>query len=453
MEFTEEQLANEEWRDIEGHDGYKISSLGRTKVLEKSVEYSDGRKRTFPSKILKLKTDKAGNVLTRFNGDKSVNVRVDRLVAEAFIPNPDNNEHVLHVDGNMLNCAVSNLRWATIDEVAQTANNALPMEEDGVVWCGIRDYEDLYQIGTNGKVRSLSRAVKYGRGDRIYPGRVMSPLIDSCGYEFIRLVRNGRQETRRIDVMVADAFLPRNCDEAYVVHKDGNTLNSQVENLERMTFDEYVTYRKPGFIASVSEPGEKWRDIPDFFNHYMVSDYGRVISLPRFAKNAHGIMEVDGRILTPKIDEFGYRRVILVDGSRSKTMQIHRLVAKAFCPNPHNKDIVNHLDETPGHDWASNLSWVTTLENVTYGNAIAKRLANTNYKEAYRRRGNPVLQFDLDGEIVRRWNNVREIQETLGYRSQTIRMACSRRGHRGSQKGKAYGYRWDFEGVDYGKAS
>lgn len=442
-------FVNEEWRDIEGHGGYQISSYGRTKVLEKLVEYEDGRRRVFPEKILKLKTDKTGQVLTRLYGENPANVRVDRLVAETFLVNTDNKEHVLHIDGDMLNCAASNLRWATIDEIVQAANDRLPMEENGVTWRGVRGYEDLYQIGTNGKIRSLNRAVKYGHGDRMYPGRAMTPIFDNCGYEFIWLVRDGNREARRIDTMVADAFLPESCDRTFVVHMDGDILNNQIENLARMTFDEYVTYKKPEFIASVSEPGENWRDIPEFYNHYMVSDRGRVLSLPRFADNAQGTREVEGRVLTPKVDEFGYRRVILNDGSKNKTVPVHRLVAKAFCPNPSNKDIVNHLDETPGHDWAGNLAWATTQENVTYGNAIAKRLANTDYKKAYSRRGAPILQFDLDGELVRCWNNANEIHEALGFRSRAIRDACGKRGHMGSRNGKAFGFIWCYE-EDYG---
>ena len=436
---------NEEWRDIEGHEGYQVSSCGRTKVLEKFVEFSDGRQRVFPEKILKLKTNKTGQVLTSLNDGRSCSARVDRLVAEAFLPNEDDKEHVLHVDGDKANCAASNLRWATIEELAQAANDALPMEEDGVVWCGVRGYEDLYQIGTNGEARSLSKAVKYGHGDRVLPGRVMTPLIDNCGYEFIRLRRDDNTEARRIDTMVADAFLPENCDRTIVVHKDGDILNSRVENLARMTFDEYVTFKKQEFIASVSEPDENWRDIPDFFNHYMVSDHGRVLSLPRFANNAQGVMEVAGTVLTPKVDEFGYRRVILSDGSKNKTIAVHRLVAKAFCANPRKMDVVNHLDMTPGHDWASNLAWVSTQENVTYGDAIAKRLASTDHKKARSRRGAPILQFDLDGEIVRCWNNVHEMHEALGFRVRTVLGACWRTGHRGLQKGHAFGYKWYFE--------
>lgn len=366
-------MAHEVWRDVPDYEGYQVSDRGRTKVLEKFVEYSDGRKRTFPEKILKLKTSKNGQVLTRFNGKNTVTVRVDRLVAETFIPNPDNKCHVLHIDGDMLNCAASNLRWATIEEIVQAANDALPMEENGVTWSGVRGYEDLYQIGTNGEVRSLSKAVRYGRGDRVYPGMTMTPMIDNCGYEFIHLIRNSDSESRRIDVMVADAFLPENCDATCVVHKDGNILNSRVENLTRMTMHEYVTYKKPEFIASVSEPGESWRDIPDFFNHYMVSDYGRVLSLPRFANSANGSREVEGRILTPKLDVSGYKRVILSSDGASKTMLVHRLVAKAFVANPSNLPVVDHINCDPTDARACNLRWCTQAQNVAFSREKNRR--------------------------------------------------------------------------------
>lgn len=394
-------LDGEEWRDVVGYENYQVSSSGRTKALDKFVEFVDGRQRTFPEKILKLKTDKSGHVLTRFNCENSVNVRVDRLVAEAFIPNPNNNEYVLHIDGDMLNCAASNLRWATIDEIAQAANDELPMEEDGVVWRGVRGYEDLYQIATNGAVRSLNKVVRYGLGYRVYPWMVMTPLIDNCGYEFIRLIRNGCIESRRIDTMVADAFLPENCDRTCIVHKDGDILNSKLENLVRMSFDEYVTYKKPEFIAMASEPGESWRDIPEFFNRYMVSDCGRVLSLPRFANAANGPREVDGGILTPKIDELGYKRVNLSNGDTDKTVLVHRLVAQAFVANPSGLSVVDHINGDTSDARACNLRWCTQAQNVAFSVENGRHATS----------GKPVVRND--GKV---YSSQLEAARDLGYR-------------------------------------
>ena len=95
----------EEWKDIPKYEGiYMISDLGNIKSL-------------YTNKILKPSTDKFG--YTRFSATKDKKqktLRTHRLVAEIFIPNPNNLSQVNHKDGNKLNNTVSNLEWCTDSE-------------------------------------------------------------------------------------------------------------------------------------------------------------------------------------------------------------------------------------------------------------------------------------------------------------------------------------------------
>lgn len=99
----------EEWRDIKGYEGrYQISSTG----LVKSLNYHrEGR-----DKILSFnKSAKNGYLYVALcNGSGKIKCgKPHRLVAEHFIPNPDNKPYVNHKDGNKHNNNVENLEWVT----------------------------------------------------------------------------------------------------------------------------------------------------------------------------------------------------------------------------------------------------------------------------------------------------------------------------------------------------
>lgn len=90
------ELASEEWCDVEGFEGYKISTHGRVKSRHRTLKpYKDGRGY--------LRVD-----LGRGNRRK-----VHRLVAQHFIENPKDHPIVNHIDGNRHNNSVNNLEWVT----------------------------------------------------------------------------------------------------------------------------------------------------------------------------------------------------------------------------------------------------------------------------------------------------------------------------------------------------
>ena len=108
----------EEWRDIKGYEGsYMVSNLGRIKSLVgwNGYEYIKRDKILNPYKQ-KVGQEYYRSVVKLHKNGKKKDKKVHRLVADAFIPNPENKPNINHKDGNPLNNIVSNLEWCSQQE-------------------------------------------------------------------------------------------------------------------------------------------------------------------------------------------------------------------------------------------------------------------------------------------------------------------------------------------------
>lgn len=97
------------WKDIKDYEGlYQVSSFGRVKSF-------------YTNRILKGSEDSWGYLQVKLykNGIKS-NKKMHRLVAQSFIPNPENKPEVNHIDENKTNNKLSNLEWSTAKKIQTT---------------------------------------------------------------------------------------------------------------------------------------------------------------------------------------------------------------------------------------------------------------------------------------------------------------------------------------------
>lgn len=110
----------------------------------------------------------------------------------------------------------------------------------------------------------------------------------------------------------------------------------------------------PDELKTIEGYGSGWKEIEDFPD-YEVSVYGEVYS------------KKTKKILSPGDDGRGrYPRVVLCKDKKMYTKSIHKLMAKAFLPNPENKSDVNHINGDSKCNRLSNLEWNTHAENMKH---------------------------------------------------------------------------------------
>lgn len=107
----------EEWKAVPGYEGYyEVSNIGRVRSVTRKIIDRTGRSHTYYGKLLSATSDGSQwgyKHITLMRGGKYKTIRVHRLVATAFIPNPMNYPVINHKDCNPANNIVDNLEWCT----------------------------------------------------------------------------------------------------------------------------------------------------------------------------------------------------------------------------------------------------------------------------------------------------------------------------------------------------
>ena len=172
---------------------------------------------------------------------------------------------------------------------------------------------------------------------------------------------------------------------------------------------------------------EIWKDVKGFNGKYQVSSYGRVKSI--------GHTDSLGRywktIMLKLVKYHGGYLHVQLTGSQSKQVSIpvHRLVAKAFIPNPDNYPQVNHKDEDPTNNQVDNLERCTSKYNVNYGHR------NYNASKTLTR---DICALDINtGDVILMFDCAKDY-ENLGFIRADIQQ-CAR--HTIKQ---VYGFHWEF---------
>lgn len=123
------------WRDIPGEPLYQAHPDGRIRSKERAITTRNKwsiHTRICPSKELTLNKSRAGYLVVSlaYNRTKKQGL-VHRLIAETFIPNPENKPCVNHKDGNKLNNSIDNLEWVTYSENIKHARRLKLIDDEG----------------------------------------------------------------------------------------------------------------------------------------------------------------------------------------------------------------------------------------------------------------------------------------------------------------------------------
>jgi hypothetical protein len=377
-----------QWKSIPDFSLYFVSENGHIYSVQR-------QKLMIPTikglrKIHELKCDSKPQRQTK--------VRLQYILASAFISNPENFKYVIFIDKNAENMHYSNLKW-----VSNPDN--LP---DDTKWYDLLEFPNTYEISIYG-VRLKAKTNKGGKLLKVTMGK----------YPVISMVVGGNRYKRMIHILMAKQFIKNPENLPFVNHKDGNKTNWHPEILEWCTSSENMKHAKQTgllkfghngnevlelnsegdtitIFTSVAKlakelnmprstlsynlkerdhclinerifclrkypiiEGEIWQSVnttdQEYNSRYEVSDMGRIRKTS------------SKRFLHPSPDPFGYGYVALSKTTNKqrhlKTFQISRLVAFTFLVFTDRRHDVNHKDKNPSNNKLSNLEIVDAQEH------------------------------------------------------------------------------------------
>lgn len=168
---------------------------------------------------------------------------------------------------------------------------------------------------------------------------------------------------------------------------------------------------------------ESWKPVVDYDGYYEVSDLGNV----RSVRYDHLGRLIHCKVLKPSVQKSGgYLMVVLSSPSKRVNCTVHRLVAKAFLPNPNALPEVNHINGDKTNNSITNLEWCSGSDNLYHA-----------YRTGLKHKDGKAVVCVETGEV---FDSVKDANKRFGVTHYHIADVCN---HRGKNK-TACGYHWEW---------
>lgn len=200
---------------------------------------------------------------------------------------------------------------------------------------------------------------------------------------------------------------------------------------------EEVEVNSERWLSLENLKSEKWKEIPNTEGNYFISNYGRLKTKEKKVRSGlrnNLYVTRKEQIIRNQINKLGYNHISIKINGILKNVNIHRMVAILFIPNPQKKEQVGHKDENPKNNRVDNLIWQTAKENINWGTRNKKCSKTMLNKKS----GIKVEKYDLNGNFIESYDSIKmAAKENNMYRNQ-ISSCC-----KGIYK-KSNGYIWKY---------
>ena len=308
------------FKPIINFENYHISNLGNVKNIKKN-------------KLLKKSKGQYYLTVGINNLEKRQTFLIHRLVAQAFIPNPENKPTVNHINHDKIDNRVENLEWHTQKE------------------------QNEYNYKTEKYKRQTTRARSVMCTDK----------------------KSENQITFRTIAEASEWLKQNSCA------KNEQSCLSGIRNALNSGYACHGYYWVYNDLNNVDLDGEIWKEIPYEFTlgkpNYFISNKGR------FKNNK-------GKIIDFKNNN-NYIQITIRNNNKHIVHQFHRIVAKLFVPNnDENKQFVNHIDGNKINNCSDNLEWVTKSENTKHAHKSGLITKNSRKVNQYDKNNNFIAQYN-----------------------------------------------------------